>query len=198
MIGRDEILRVANTLGLEPRVVEKDYVLGWLLHAIARDPLFGERWVFKGGPCLKKCFFETYRFSEDLDFTVTEPSQLNEDFLLERFRAIGTQLYDETGIEIPAELLRFKVWSGKFGRPAGEGRVSYRGPIAPRGGEQRRQNGAIALVLDPVLGRSRQEVARLVVADRRRLAFAALGPRPLHAFDRIVGDGVLVAEILEQ
>jgi hypothetical protein len=135
MIGRDEILRVANTLGLEPRVVEKDYVLGWVLHGIARDPLIGESWVFKGGTCLKKCYFETYRFSEDLDFTVTDPAQLDEDFLLGRFRAIGAQLYDETGIELPSELLRFKTWSGKFGKPAGEGRLSYRGPIAPRGGD---------------------------------------------------------------
>jgi hypothetical protein len=28
------------------------------------------QWVFKGGTCLKKCYIETYRFSEDLDFTV--------------------------------------------------------------------------------------------------------------------------------
>lgn len=26
--------------------------------------------MFKGGTCLKKCYIETYRFSEDLDFTV--------------------------------------------------------------------------------------------------------------------------------
>ena len=109
MIGRDEILRVANTVGLEARVVEKDYVLGWVLHSIARDPQLGESWVFKGGTCLKKCYFETYRFSEDLDFTVTDPAQLNEGFLLERFRAIGERLYNETGIELPSELLRFKM-----------------------------------------------------------------------------------------
>jgi predicted nucleotidyltransferase component of viral defense system len=155
MIGRDEILRVANTLGLEPRVVEKDYVLGWVLHNIARDPLLGESWVFKGGTCLKKCFFETYRFSEDLDFTVTDPGQLNEDILIERFRAIGERLYDETGIELPAELLRFKIWSGKFGKPAGEGRLSYRGPIAPRGGDLPRIKIDLtadeALVLPPVI-----------------------------------------------
>ncbi len=30
----------------------------------------GSSWVFKGGTCLSKCYFETYRFSEDLDFTV--------------------------------------------------------------------------------------------------------------------------------
>jgi predicted nucleotidyltransferase component of viral defense system len=135
MIDRAELLRVANTLGLEPRVVEKDYVLGWVLHGIARDPLLGASWVFKGGTCLKKCYFETYRFSEDLDFTVTEPSHLDEAFLVERFRAIGSQLYDETGIELPAELLRFNVWNNKTGRMAGEGRLSYRGPIAPRGGD---------------------------------------------------------------
>ena len=32
-----------------------------------------ESWLFKGGTCLKKCF-ETYRFSEDLDFTLTDAS----------------------------------------------------------------------------------------------------------------------------
>jgi hypothetical protein len=36
-----------------------------------------------------------------------------------------------------------------------------------------------------------------VVAERRRLAFAALGLGPLDAFDRVMGDGVLVAEIFE-
>jgi hypothetical protein len=36
-----------------------------------------------------------------------------------------------------------------------------------------------------------EQFARLVVADRRRLAFTAFGPRPLDAFDRVVGDGVL-------
>jgi predicted nucleotidyltransferase component of viral defense system len=155
MIGRDEILRVANTLGLEPRVVEKDYVLGWVLHGIARDPVLGGSWVFKGGTCLKKCYFETYRFSEDLDFTVTDSAQLSEEFLLERFRAIGAQLYDETGIELPAELLRFKIWPGKYGKPAGEGRVSYRGPIAPRGGDLPRIKIDLTadeiLVLPPVI-----------------------------------------------
>ncbi len=34
MIARAEILRFADTLGLEARVIEKDYVLGWVLHGI--------------------------------------------------------------------------------------------------------------------------------------------------------------------
>jgi predicted nucleotidyltransferase component of viral defense system len=65
MIGRAEILGRANDLGLEARVVEKDYVLGWLLAGIARDEELSRAWLFKGGTCLKKCFFETYRFTDE-------------------------------------------------------------------------------------------------------------------------------------
>src|ERR1700735_4439156 len=99
MIDRTEILGLANELGLNARVVEKDYVLGWVLAGIARDEELSRAWLFKGGTCLKKCFFETYRFSEDLDFTVTEPAQLDRDFLISRIKALGVWLYDVTGIE---------------------------------------------------------------------------------------------------
>jgi hypothetical protein len=37
-----------------------------------------------------------------------------------------------------------------------------------------------------------------MVAERRRLAFIGVGPRPLDAFDRIVGHRVTVTEILIQ
>ena len=43
-----------------------------------------------------------------------------------------------------------------------------------------------------------EQLARLMIAERRRLAFAAFRLRPLDAFDRVVGDGVLLAEIFEQ
>lgn len=70
MIDRLEILEVATDLSLVPEVVEKDYVLGWLLAGIYRNEELAGAWTFKGGTCLKKCYFETYRFSEDLDFTI--------------------------------------------------------------------------------------------------------------------------------
>lgn len=76
MIDRREVLSTAANLGLLPNVVEKDYVLGWLLAGIFSQPQLAEHWVFKGGTCLKKCYFETYRFSEDLDFTVTDESHI--------------------------------------------------------------------------------------------------------------------------
>ena len=69
MIPRAELFAVAEDTGLLPTTVEKDYVLGWVLFGIARHPMLA-RWLFKGGTCLKKCYFDTYRFSEDLDFTI--------------------------------------------------------------------------------------------------------------------------------
>ena len=71
--------------------------------------------------------------------------------------------------------------------------------LAPQRVEQQRgQDGAVALALDRVVLRRVEQLARLVIAERRRLAFAAFRLRPLDAFDRVVGDGVLLAEIFEQ
>src|SRR5258708_15759028 len=54
----------SRVVSLLPNIVEKDYVLGWMLAGINAHGELNESWVFKGGTCLKKCYFETYRFSE--------------------------------------------------------------------------------------------------------------------------------------
>lgn len=59
MIDKREILEVASTFSLLPSVIEKDYVLGWLLAGINAHEGLAENWTFKGGTCLKKCHFET-------------------------------------------------------------------------------------------------------------------------------------------
>src|ERR1700716_955684 len=109
MITRAELMELAQNLGLAPQVVEKDYVLGWLLAGIHANAALQEHWVFKGGTCLKKCYFETYRFSEDLDFTVTDEAHLDQDFLIRTFSDISAWIYEQSGIEIPADMLRFDV-----------------------------------------------------------------------------------------
>ena len=57
MIDKREILDAATTFGLNPHVIEKDYVLGWLLWGISNHESLSATWIFKGGTCLKKCFF---------------------------------------------------------------------------------------------------------------------------------------------
>jgi len=51
------------------QVLERDYILSWILVGIYQVPLLRDTLVFKGGTALKKCYFGDYRFSEDLDFT---------------------------------------------------------------------------------------------------------------------------------
>src|SRR6056297_99792 len=53
-------------------VLERDYVLSWLLAGMSRVDALRETLVFKGGTALKKCYFGDYRFSEDLDFSSLE------------------------------------------------------------------------------------------------------------------------------
>ena len=56
-------------LGLQSYVIERDYLLSWVLAGISAVPELRETLVFKGGTALKKCYFGDYRFSEDLDFS---------------------------------------------------------------------------------------------------------------------------------
>lgn len=134
MISRRELLDTANTMSLLPSVVEKDYALGWALAGIFAHEELRESWVFKGGTCLKKCYFETYRFSEDLDFTLKDASHLQEGFLQRVFKDVGEWIYERTGLEFPADLQDFDIYENLRGNPSCEGKLSYRGPIAPNSG----------------------------------------------------------------
>lgn len=134
MIDKRELLDMAERLGLGPHIVEKDYALGWVLAGISQHPALADTWVFKGGTCLKKCYFETYRFSEDLDFTLTDPSHINADFLSATFAEIAEWVYEAAGLELPADLQRFDVYENPRGNLSCQGRLSYRGPLAPRSG----------------------------------------------------------------
>lgn len=55
--------------GLPWEILERDYVLSWILAGISQSQPLREGLVFKGGTALKKCYFGDYRFSEDLDFS---------------------------------------------------------------------------------------------------------------------------------
>ena len=133
MIGRREILEAATATSLLPQVVEKDYVLGWLLAGIYNQGELADDWIFKGGTCLKKCFFETYRFSEDLDFTLRNPEHLEQDFLAASLGRVAAWVYEQAGLELPADRQEFNRYRNPRGNWSCRVKIPYRGPIAPRG-----------------------------------------------------------------
>jgi predicted nucleotidyltransferase component of viral defense system len=154
MIDKREILGIAEQTSLTPHVVEKDYVLGWMLAGIYGHEALADSWVFKGGTCLKKCFFETYRFSEDLDFTLRDPAHLNEEFLKGVFAEIGAWIYEETGIEVPAELQQFEILKNPRGNLSCQAKISYKGPVSSTHGLPRIKLDLTAderIVLEPIV-----------------------------------------------
>ncbi len=130
MIPRAALQVRAREWGLTEEVVEKDYVLGWLLWGIGSQPALRDHWVFKGGTCLKKCFVETYRFSEDLDFTVLDDGPLTPEDLLPILTEMLDRVEQETGITLSSRqpVVRLRP----DGRSA-EGRIYYRGPCGTPG-----------------------------------------------------------------
>ncbi len=69
MISKQEVEALSVQHGVPVPFVEKDYVMGWLLWAIASNRALSSNLVLKGGNCLRKIYFSDTRFSDDLDFT---------------------------------------------------------------------------------------------------------------------------------
>lgn len=99
MIPHREILALRAEWSLRADVIEKDWALGWVLAGIAAHPQLAT-WVFKGGTCLRKSYYETYRFSEDLDFTVVSNGPDEPEQVTAIFREISTWLADSAGLEL--------------------------------------------------------------------------------------------------
>ena len=130
MIQKAEILQAASSHKVNPVIIEKDYVLGWILAGIANNASLSESWVFKGGTCLKKCYFKEYRFSEDLDFTLTEGASIDPNFIQAQLLDVSQWLYNQSGIEAPEIILNiFPDSNGKTFR----GKIGYIGPLEQRG-----------------------------------------------------------------
>lgn len=69
MITTAELHRAGAAEGLRFDQTEKDYVILWTLAGLSQIQSFADGWVFKGGTCLRHCYYSGYRFSDDLDFS---------------------------------------------------------------------------------------------------------------------------------
>jgi predicted nucleotidyltransferase component of viral defense system len=102
MIKPGEIQNKAREVGVRDQQIEKDYILSWLLQGIAQHEQLSTTIVFKGGTVLKKVYFEDYRFSEDLDFTLLDNDISNEQ-IFEWFSEVFEYIQDEANI--PLEII---------------------------------------------------------------------------------------------
>jgi len=93
-------------LGVPWDILERDYLLSWILAGIARVESLRDTLVFKGGTALKKCYFGDYRFSEDLDFSGLEgvpAGAAMESAVRDACSAASTLLDEYAPVEITCE-----------------------------------------------------------------------------------------------
>ncbi len=73
----NEIVEIADKKGIKKEVIDKDWILSHFLNAIYTFTDIQQNFVFRGGTCLKKCYFEDYRFSEDFRLYTHRPKFCN-------------------------------------------------------------------------------------------------------------------------
>lgn len=95
MIFQKEIREKSQLWQVPPDTVDKDYVLGHFLSVFSK--YYGNTVIFKGGTCLRKCYIENYRFSEDLDFSSIEPTFTLDEKIL---KTISEEMANTSGIQL--------------------------------------------------------------------------------------------------
>ena len=134
MIGEAEVRRWAARWNVDPMVVDLDYSLSWFITAFYQANDLEGQMCFKGGTCLRKCYFSDYRFSEDLDFTATVA--LGPEKLLDWVERAVRWAENADGPDYRAAPPRLETVSDEYGDETYQIRVYYRGPLrwsgAPR------------------------------------------------------------------
>ena len=147
MIKPGEIQQKAREMGVRDQQIEKDYILSCLLKGIAQHEQLSKVIVFKGGTVLKKIYFEDYRFSEDLDFTLIN-NAISSEQIFEWFKETFEYIKDEANI--PLEIIannEHEVGGINF-------YISFIGPLGGQGNNKRVKidiSRSEQLVFEPVM-----------------------------------------------
>lgn len=127
MIREAEVRRIAAAKRVDPMIIDLDYSLSWILLGMKNisPDLLGL--IFKGGTCLRKCYFPDYRFSEDLDFTAT--TRISEIEIRNVIESSFEWIMEHDGPDFFVEPLRFEMVDDDYGKESYQIRVYYRGPL---------------------------------------------------------------------
>lgn len=147
MIKPGEIQQKARAVGVRDQQIEKDYVLSWILKGIAQHGQLSKFIVFKGGTVLKKIYFENYRFSEDLDFTLIN-NEISNEQIFEWFKETFEYIKEEANI--PLEIIN----NNEHEDGGINFYISYTGPLGGQGNNKRVKidiSRSEQLVFEPVM-----------------------------------------------
>ena len=168
MITEAELRRWAGEWSTDPMLVDLDYVLGCYLSQWYRGEQVTKRLRFKGGTCLRKCYYPDYRFSEDLDFSAESQISIRDIQALAADTIANVS--DTFGIDLQAKPARFEVVDDEYGFESYQVRLYYHGPLR-RGGDPR--------------------AIRIDISQREYFGFPAIQKEIIHPY----GDHQLISRI---
>lgn len=105
MINQSEIQKHSQLYGVGKNIIDKDWILGHFLNAMYSIDDISQNFIFKGGTCLRKCFVEGYRFSEDLDFTMTDKDYKVDKSLMKRIAQLTAK---NSGAKLSTDYIKEK------------------------------------------------------------------------------------------
>ncbi|MCX6543748.1 MAG: nucleotidyl transferase AbiEii/AbiGii toxin family protein [Acidobacteria bacterium] len=100
MITTAELHAAAQREGLRFDQVEKDYVILCVLSGLGKAGLLNAGWTFKGGTCLRHCYYAGYRFSEDIDFSCRPDGDSHLAGAVALLERTAGLVHDATGVAI--------------------------------------------------------------------------------------------------
>ena len=109
MIHSQEIKEKAREYSVPTSTIERDYAQNWLLKYLYHPDI-----VLKGGTGIKKVYHENYRFSDDLDFSLTHPIK-NKDLFTHMNEAVD-KAKEEVGINFQISSKFAKTETGFRGK----------------------------------------------------------------------------------
>jgi len=179
MIAAAEVRRLAGAWNADPTLVERDYVLSWLLGGLYGRSVLAELLVFKGGTALRKCYFADYRFSADLDFTLRRSRRVRD--LESEIEAACGRASEETGLQlVPVD---FRTLRAVPGEEAYQARIEYIGPLGRLGGDQPRVRMDLTVYEILVLP-SEQQLVHHPYSDADRLSLTI----PTYALEEMLAE----------
>lgn len=109
MIRSQEIKEKAREYSVPVSTIERDYAQNWLLKYLYHPDI-----ILKGGTGIKKIYQENYRFSDDLDFSLTRPIK-DKDLFIHMNEAVD-KAKEEVGINFQISSKFAKTETGFRGK----------------------------------------------------------------------------------
>ncbi len=101
MISKDELDAKAKEFEIHSSNVQRDYIYGWVLMGLYSASPLKDRSILKGGNAFRKGFFETTRFSTDLDFSTDR--ELDQEYFRQELNNVCHFIQSNIGVVFDIE-----------------------------------------------------------------------------------------------